>query len=101
MGDLAGHAASGELIEGFLRVVPGIQVNGDLIRERAELTEFVQPGGQQRGAVPVRRAAPGALPAPGGLGDAPRRRPGNAQEERSLSAAPLLNRKIFRQSDSK
>ena len=98
MGDFAGHATAGEFVAGLLRVVAGVQVDGDVIRQRADLVEFVQRGGQQRGVVPVRRgqhpaqrdavaldqegafhalfaavdrAAAGAFPAAGGLGDAP------------------------------
>jgi hypothetical protein len=44
MGDFAGHAAGGELVAGFLRVVAGVEVDGDVIRERAEVVEFVQRG---------------------------------------------------------
>ena len=98
MGDFAGHAASGELVAGLLRVVAGVEVDRDVIRERAEVVEFVQRGGQQRGVVPVRggehpaerdavpldqerpfhalfpavdRAGARAFPAAGRLGDAP------------------------------
>jgi hypothetical protein len=53
--DLAGHSADGELIAGFLRVVPGVEVDPDLVRQRAEVIEFVQRSGQERGVVPVRR----------------------------------------------
>ena len=55
MGDFAGHAAGGELVAGLLRVVAGIQVHPDIVGQRAEVIEFVQRGGQQRGVVPVRR----------------------------------------------
>jgi hypothetical protein len=97
-GDFAGQAAAGELVAGLLRVIPGVEVDGDVIRERADVVEFVQRGSQQRGVVPVcrgehpaeRDAAPldqqrpfhalfaavdragaGAVPAAGSLGDAP------------------------------
>ena len=55
MGDLPGHAASGQLVAGFLRVVPGVQVHPHVTGHRAELAELVQRGRQQQGVVPVRR----------------------------------------------
>ncbi len=54
-GDFAGHAADGELVAGLARVVAGVEVDDDVIRQRADPVEFVQRGGQQRGVVPVRR----------------------------------------------
>jgi hypothetical protein len=45
MGDVPGHAAAGELVAGLLRVVASVEVDGDVIRERAEVVEFVQRGG--------------------------------------------------------
>src|SRR5205085_12672598 len=36
-GDLSVHAASGELVAGFTRVVAGVQVHGDVIGQRAEI----------------------------------------------------------------
>ena len=98
MSDVAGQAAGGELVAGLLRVIACVEVDGDVVRERAEVVEFVQRGGQQRGVVPVRRgehpaernallpdherafhaqlaaagrARAGAVPAAGGFGDAP------------------------------
>jgi hypothetical protein len=53
MGDFPGHAAAVEFVAGLLRVVAGVEVDGDVIRERAEVVEFVQRGGQQRGVVPA------------------------------------------------
>src|SRR5215475_1602028 len=32
-GDLAGHAAGGELVPGVLRVITGVEVDGDVIRQ--------------------------------------------------------------------
>jgi hypothetical protein len=55
MRDLPGHPAGGELIAGFLRVVPGVEVDPDVIGQRAQVIEFVQRRGQQRGVVPTRR----------------------------------------------
>src|SRR2546430_340263 len=54
-GDFPGHAPSGELVAGLLRVVAGVEVDSDVIGQRANIIEFVQRGGQQRGVVPVRR----------------------------------------------
>jgi hypothetical protein len=98
MGNVPGHAASGELASGLLRVIARVQMDGDVIGLRADVVEFVQRGGQERGIVLVRRgehaaerdaltldherafhaqlaavdrAAAGALAAAGGLGDAP------------------------------
>jgi hypothetical protein len=57
VGDFPGHAAGGELVAGFLRVVAGVEVDPDVIGQRAEVAELVQRGGQQRGVVAVRRVA--------------------------------------------
>jgi hypothetical protein len=54
MGDFPGHAAAGELAAGLLRVVPGVEMDGDVAGQRADVIECVQRGGQQRGVVPVR-----------------------------------------------
>src|SRR5438105_9926705 len=54
MGDLPGHAAGGKLVAGGPGVVPGVEVDGDVAGQRAELVQFVQRGGQQPGVVPVR-----------------------------------------------
>ena len=98
MSDFPGHAVAGELVAGLLRVVPGVEMDGDGAGQRPDVFELVQGGGQERGVVPVRGgghaaerdalpldyerplhaelaaidgAAAGALPAAGGLGDAP------------------------------
>jgi DNA invertase Pin-like site-specific DNA recombinase len=49
------HPAAFELVAGFLRVVAGVEVNRDVIRQRAEVIKLVQRGSQQRGVVPVSR----------------------------------------------
>ena len=55
MGDLPGHAASGELVAGLLRIVPGVEMDGDVAGQRPDVIEFVQRGGQERGVMPVCR----------------------------------------------
>ena len=58
--DFAGHAAGGEFGAGLVRVVAGVQVDGDVVGQRPEVIQQVQRGGQQRGVVAVR---PGQDPA--------------------------------------
>jgi len=53
--DFPSHAAGSELVAGFLRVVAGVEVDGDVVRERAYSVELVQRGGQERGVVPACR----------------------------------------------
>jgi hypothetical protein len=54
MGDLPGHRPRGKLIAGRLGVIPGVEVDPDLLGQWAEIIKLVQCGGQQRGVVPVR-----------------------------------------------
>ena len=54
-GDFAGQAAAGELVAALLRVVARVEMDGDVAGQRADVIEFVQRDGQQRGVMPVRR----------------------------------------------
>ncbi|GAA4628015.1 hypothetical protein GCM10023196_042630 [Actinoallomurus vinaceus] len=46
VGDVAGHFVCGEFVADFRRVVAGVQMHGDVCGQRAQITEFIQGGGQ-------------------------------------------------------
>jgi hypothetical protein len=65
------HAAAGEFVVGLLRVIPGVEVDGDVVRERAEVVEFSSVGASSGESCRYTGAStrPSGMPRPSTMSD--------------------------------